>query len=270
MLLGASDRPHGSGPDYSRAEEVSQQAEAAGSSSDVSALALGEDLSPWKLCRASCSGVNSQISHRGDILAAFQLPCPSFAAGELVSTHGLGPGVALRVKRSTDACLPNPCQHQGQCQVTEDRPVCSCMPGFTGEFCQGRAGNAGELSPVGPWAPEGRVMGTVHWCYHCSPLLEHIPAPGSGAFPTTITISWLHAGTRPSHRPFSSSPKALIPWLCHGVAGHATGHSCLTLSEQAHAAWHRYSEAPSRHWPKTVSSSSEGQGHCPCLVPLTD
>ncbi|KFO63021.1 Pancreatic secretory granule membrane major glycoprotein GP2, partial [Corvus brachyrhynchos] len=55
---------------------------------------------------------------------------------ELASTHGLGPGVALRVKRSPDACLPNPCQHQGQCQVTEDRPVCSCKPGFTGEFCQ--------------------------------------------------------------------------------------------------------------------------------------
>ncbi|NXU43281.1 GP2 protein, partial [Drymodes brunneopygia] len=55
---------------------------------------------------------------------------------ELASTHGLTPGVALRVKRSPDPCLPNPCQHQGQCQVTEDRPVCSCKPGFTGEFCQ--------------------------------------------------------------------------------------------------------------------------------------
>lgn len=139
----------------------------------MSALALGEDLSPWKLCRASCSGVNSQISHQGDILAAFQLPCPSFAAGELASTHGLGPGVALRVKRSTDACLPNPCQHQGQCQVTEDRPVCSCMPGFTGEFCQGRAGNAGELSPVGPWAPEGRVNG------HSALVLPLLSTPGA-------------------------------------------------------------------------------------------
>ncbi|NXE96972.1 GP2 protein, partial [Menura novaehollandiae] len=55
---------------------------------------------------------------------------------ELASTRGLRPGVALRVKRSPDACLPNPCQHQGHCQVTEDRPVCSCKPGFTGEFCQ--------------------------------------------------------------------------------------------------------------------------------------
>ncbi|XP_059713679.1 uromodulin-like [Haemorhous mexicanus] len=55
---------------------------------------------------------------------------------ELASTHGLRPGVALRVKRSPDACLPNPCQHQGQCQVPVDRPVCSCKPGFTGEFCQ--------------------------------------------------------------------------------------------------------------------------------------
>ncbi|OWK61732.1 Pancreatic secretory granule membrane major glycoprotein GP2 [Lonchura striata] len=46
------------------------------------------------------------------------------------------PGVAFRAKRSPDACLPNPCQHQGQCQVTVDGAVCSCKPGFTGEFCQ--------------------------------------------------------------------------------------------------------------------------------------
>uniref|UniRef100_A0A8C3MNT7 Uncharacterized protein n=1 Tax=Geospiza parvula TaxID=87175 RepID=A0A8C3MNT7_GEOPR len=55
---------------------------------------------------------------------------------DLASTHGPRPGVALRVKRSPDACVPNPCQHQGQCQVPVDRPVCSCKPGFTGEFCQ--------------------------------------------------------------------------------------------------------------------------------------
>uniref|UniRef100_A0A8D2N0E3 Uncharacterized protein n=1 Tax=Zonotrichia albicollis TaxID=44394 RepID=A0A8D2N0E3_ZONAL len=54
----------------------------------------------------------------------------------LASAHGPGPGVALRVRRSPDPCLPNPCQHQGQCQVPVDRPVCSCKPGFTGEFCQ--------------------------------------------------------------------------------------------------------------------------------------
>lgn len=196
--------------------------------------------------------MSSQISQQGDILTAFQLLCLSFAAGELASTHGLTAGAALRVKRSPDACLPNPCQHQGQCQVTEDRPVCSCKPGFTGKFCQGRAGNAGEPSPVCPWAPEGRVMGTVHGCHHCSPLVELIPAPGSGALSTTTAMAWLRADTRPSHRPFSSSPKALILWLCHGVAGHAAGHSCLTVSEQAHAPWHRCSEAPSRHWPKTV------------------
>lgn len=48
VLLGDSDRPHSSGPGSSQAEEVSvsEQAEAAGSSSDVSALALGEDLGP--------------------------------------------------------------------------------------------------------------------------------------------------------------------------------------------------------------------------------
>ncbi|NWS67421.1 UROM protein, partial [Crotophaga sulcirostris] len=55
---------------------------------------------------------------------------------ELTSPHSPRPGVALRLKRSLDACLRNPCQHQGHCQVVEDRPVCSCKPGFTGEFCQ--------------------------------------------------------------------------------------------------------------------------------------
>ncbi|NXW55894.1 GP2 protein, partial [Eurystomus gularis] len=55
---------------------------------------------------------------------------------ELVSPHGWRRGVALRPKRSPDACLPNLCQHQGDCQVVEDRPVCSCKPGFTGAFCQ--------------------------------------------------------------------------------------------------------------------------------------
>ena len=51
---------------------------------------------------------------------------------------------------------------------------------------------------------------------------------------------------------------------------HAAEHSCLAVSEQAHALQHSYSEAPSRHWPKTVSSSSEREDHCPCLVPLAD
>ncbi|KFV54768.1 Alpha-tectorin, partial [Tyto alba] len=55
---------------------------------------------------------------------------------ELTSSHGPRQRVALRLKRSQDACLPNPCQHQGDCQVMEDRPVCSCKPGFTGTFCQ--------------------------------------------------------------------------------------------------------------------------------------
>ncbi|KFP76319.1 Pancreatic secretory granule membrane major glycoprotein GP2, partial [Acanthisitta chloris] len=55
---------------------------------------------------------------------------------ELTRTHGLRPGVALRLQRSPNACLPNPCQHQGHCQVMEDGAVCSCKPGFTGTFCQ--------------------------------------------------------------------------------------------------------------------------------------
>ncbi|XP_040471638.1 uromodulin-like isoform X1 [Falco naumanni] len=55
---------------------------------------------------------------------------------ELMSPHGLRQGVAFHLKRSPDPCLPNPCQHQGDCQVAEDRPHCSCKPGFTGTFCQ--------------------------------------------------------------------------------------------------------------------------------------
>lgn len=108
--------------------------------------------------------VCSPVSPRGDILAEFQLTHLSLAAGELVSTHGLRQGVALRLQRSPNTCLPNPCQHQGGCQVMEDRPVCSCKPGFTGTFCQGRAGDVGESSSLCPRAPVGRVMGTVHWC----------------------------------------------------------------------------------------------------------
>ncbi|KFO87737.1 Alpha-tectorin, partial [Buceros rhinoceros silvestris] len=52
------------------------------------------------------------------------------------SPRGLRRGVALRQQRSPDACLPNPCQHHGDCQEMGDRPVCSCKPGFTGTFCQ--------------------------------------------------------------------------------------------------------------------------------------
>ncbi|NXT76106.1 GP2 protein, partial [Zapornia atra] len=55
---------------------------------------------------------------------------------ELASPPGLRRGVAIRLQRSLDACLPNPCQHQGHCQVMEDRPFCTCKPGFTGAFCQ--------------------------------------------------------------------------------------------------------------------------------------
>ncbi|KFQ50101.1 Uromodulin, partial [Nestor notabilis] len=43
---------------------------------------------------------------------------------------------ALHLKRSLNACMTNPCQHQGHCQLMEDGPVCSCRPGFTGTFCQ--------------------------------------------------------------------------------------------------------------------------------------
>ncbi|XP_014803015.1 PREDICTED: uromodulin-like [Calidris pugnax] len=66
------------------------------------------------LCLAGCEGNKSELARPRD------------------SRRGL----ALHFKRSPDACLPNPCQHQGNCRVMEDRPVCSCKPGFTGSFCQ--------------------------------------------------------------------------------------------------------------------------------------
>ncbi|NWR76845.1 UROM protein, partial [Centropus unirufus] len=70
------------------------------------------------------------------LFSAFCLAGCEGNKGELASSHGLRQGIALHLKRSPDACLPNPCQHQGDCQVVEDRPVCSCKPGFTGAFCQ--------------------------------------------------------------------------------------------------------------------------------------
>ncbi|NWI15356.1 TECTA protein, partial [Crypturellus soui] len=54
----------------------------------------------------------------------------------LMSPRGRREQFAIRFKRSLDACFPNPCQHHGDCQVMEDRPICSCKPGFTGAFCQ--------------------------------------------------------------------------------------------------------------------------------------
>ncbi|NXO02483.1 UROM protein, partial [Rhinopomastus cyanomelas] len=52
------------------------------------------------------------------------------------SELGSPDGLILRLKRSVNACLPNPCQHQGECQMVGERPVCSCKPGFTGTLCQ--------------------------------------------------------------------------------------------------------------------------------------
>ncbi|XP_054125573.1 uromodulin-like [Melozone crissalis] len=77
------------------------------------------------------------VSRENEVVGSLRMGLSGWISqGELASTHGPGPGVALRVRRSPDPCLPNPCQHQGQCQVPVDRPVCSCKPGFTGEFCQ--------------------------------------------------------------------------------------------------------------------------------------
>ncbi|NXA41632.1 GP2 protein, partial [Eudromia elegans] len=54
----------------------------------------------------------------------------------LGSPSGSREEFAIRFKRNLGACFPNPCQHQGDCQVLEDRPICNCKPGFTGAVCQ--------------------------------------------------------------------------------------------------------------------------------------
>jgi len=95
---------------------------------------------------------------------AFQLACIAFPAGELVSPHNSRGRFALRAKRSSDACVPNPCQHHGGCQVIEDRPICSCKPGFTGAFCQGRAWGASKLSlPTGTKKKGDGQGGVAAW-----------------------------------------------------------------------------------------------------------
>ncbi|XP_074865090.1 uromodulin-like isoform X2 [Carettochelys insculpta] len=43
---------------------------------------------------------------------------------------------ALRPQRSPRLCFPNPCKHQGVCQLVEGKPYCICNAGFTGIFCQ--------------------------------------------------------------------------------------------------------------------------------------
>ncbi|XP_068811526.1 pancreatic secretory granule membrane major glycoprotein GP2 isoform X8 [Struthio camelus] len=53
-----------------------------------------------------------------------------------MSPKGRREQFAIRLKRNLNACLPNPCQHQGDCQVLEDRSICNCKPGFRGAFCQ--------------------------------------------------------------------------------------------------------------------------------------
>lgn len=108
-------------------------------------------MGKWKgEVRASSALASSGVSllsfsRRLDVPAAFQLACIAFPAGELASPHSSTGRFALRAKRSSDACMPNPCQHHGGCQVIEDRPICSCKPGFTGAFCQGTAWGAVRL-----------------------------------------------------------------------------------------------------------------------------
>ncbi|NXP81151.1 UROM protein, partial [Ramphastos sulfuratus] len=70
------------------------------------------------------------------LLSALCLAVCEGNKSESPSTLPHSPGLALSLQRSPGACLPNPCQHQGKCQVVEDSPVCSCKPGFTGAFCQ--------------------------------------------------------------------------------------------------------------------------------------
>ncbi|XP_061863814.1 uromodulin-like [Colius striatus] len=70
------------------------------------------------------------------LVSALCLPGCEGNKSELQSPHSPMQWFAPRLQRNPESCLPNPCQHQGHCQLVEDRPVCSCKPGFTGAFCQ--------------------------------------------------------------------------------------------------------------------------------------
>ena len=35
-----------------------------------------------------------------------------------------------------DACTPDPCENGGSCELQDDSPVCTCLFGFSGRYCQ--------------------------------------------------------------------------------------------------------------------------------------
>ena len=37
-----------------------------------------------------------------------------------------------------DPCMPNPCENNGNCQVSQETNefTCNCMPGYSGDLCE--------------------------------------------------------------------------------------------------------------------------------------
>uniref|UniRef100_A0ABM5EUT4 Uromodulin-like isoform X2 n=1 Tax=Pogona vitticeps TaxID=103695 RepID=A0ABM5EUT4_9SAUR len=70
------------------------------------------------------------------ILALF-LPAFESFSGQQMELKDEKEEAFLRPRRNPSGrCLPNPCFHQGACQVVDDNPSCVCKPGFTGPFCK--------------------------------------------------------------------------------------------------------------------------------------
>ncbi|XP_065590275.1 uromodulin-like [Cyrtonyx montezumae] len=86
----------------------------------------------WMIANTSAEGTVMYLL----LFSALHLTGCEGNKSELVRPHSSRGRFSLRAKRSSDACMSNPCQHHGGCQVIEDRPICSCKPGFTGAFCQ--------------------------------------------------------------------------------------------------------------------------------------
>uniref|UniRef100_K7F8W6 ZP domain-containing protein n=1 Tax=Pelodiscus sinensis TaxID=13735 RepID=K7F8W6_PELSI len=70
------------------------------------------------------------------LLSALWLPGSESDNSDLKKLQDPRREAALRPKRGLRLCFPNPCKHQGVCQVVEGKPNCTCNAGFTGAFCQ--------------------------------------------------------------------------------------------------------------------------------------
>ncbi|KAJ7312131.1 hypothetical protein JRQ81_006474 [Phrynocephalus forsythii] len=70
------------------------------------------------------------------VLALF-IPAFESFSGELMEPEGEKEEAPPRPRRNPEGpCQPNPCFHQGDCQVVDEHPSCTCKPGFTGPLCK--------------------------------------------------------------------------------------------------------------------------------------